>query len=103
MIYNKLYYSSVKFDGVGSSFGPNFICPKCGTRFKDNKSVIAITSVVKDSRRRTFTCPKCEAKIELYVAVARTDKGQQGLQISVNPIDPDWLEKSIADREEITP
>jgi len=98
MTYNKLYYNSVKFDGVDFSFGPNFICPRCGERFKDNKTTSAITNVVKDSRKRTFVCSKCDAKVELYVGVARTDKGEQGIQISVNPIDPDWFEKDIASR-----
>ena len=98
MAYNKLYYDSLTFDGVESSFGPNFICPRCGTRFKDDKTTSALTNVVKDSSKRVFTCPKCKATIELYVGVARTEKGEQGIQISVNPIDPDWLEKDIADR-----
>ena len=57
--------------------------------------------MVKDSRKRVFTCPKCKATIELYVAVSRTKKGEQGIQISVNPIDPDWLKKDIASREVI--
>ena len=95
MTYRKLYYNSVSFDGVESSFGPSFICPRCGTHFKDDKTASALTNVVKDSRKRVFTCPKCKATIELYVGVARTEKGEQGIQISVNPVDPDWLEKDI--------
>ena len=96
--YRKLYYNSVQFDGVNKAFGPNLKCPKCGAHFKDDKTALITSNVVKDSRKRVFTCPKCKATIELYVGVARTEKGEQGIQISVNPIESDWLEKEVADR-----
>ena len=96
--YTKLHFNSVNFDGVDAPFGPNLICQACGAHFNDDKDIPTTSSVVKDSQKRSFTCPKCKATIELYVAVARTDKGEQNIQISVNSIDPDWLEKDIAER-----
>ena len=98
-VYRKLFFNSVDFKGVDAPYGPNLICQACGNRFRDDKTTPALTNVVKDSRKRVFTCPKCGRKIELYIAVSRTEKGGQGIQISVNPIDPDWLEKEEASRK----
>lgn len=99
--YRKLFYNSVTFDGVDSSFGPNLICQKCGTHYKDDKTISTTTNVIKNSQKRVFTCPKCKTTIEFYVAVARTREGKQGILISVNPIDPDWLEKEVLMAKEI--
>jgi len=61
-------------------------------------TTLTATQVVKDSKLRTWLCPKCKSKIELYVAVARTEDGKEQIQISVNPIDPDFLKKEEAER-----
>ena len=98
MTYQKLYYNSVTWDGVSKSFGPNLTCPKCKTKLTEMFTTLTATQVIKDSKLRTWICHKCKSKIELYVAVARTEEGKEQIQISVNPIDKDFLEKEEAER-----
>lgn len=103
-MYRKLYYNAVAFDGLDKNFGPNFICPnpKCERAFKDDRQGIVVppNTTVKFNQQVTFKCMYCGAEIVLYVAATKLDKGDQGLQISVNPIAPDWFER---DRAELTP
>ncbi len=97
-VHNKLHINSVSLDGLDKDFGPSFICPECRTKFKDDRKAMLtpVNTTVKYNQRVDHPCPSCGAVIRVYVAATKTDKGKQGLQISVNPIDPDWLENDIA-------
>lgn len=99
-VYTRLHINSQGFGGIDKDFGPTFLCPKCGRTFKDDRKgmLTPINTTVKYNQRVDHKCPYCDAVIRLYVAATKTDKGKSALQTSVNPIEPDWLEKEISAR-----
>jgi predicted RNA-binding Zn-ribbon protein involved in translation (DUF1610 family) len=93
--YTKLYCNAVSFNDLGDKVesAPRFVCPNCKAEWEPKQQFASLPDRDLDVNSSVvFQCPKCAAKIMLYVAVHK-DVETAGLCLSAESISGEWWKK----------
>jgi len=76
MSYTTLCYDSIGLNYTAEGINPHFICPSCKKRFEPKyKPIQTLPATYNVNAKATFTCPNCNAKIILFVALHKDANG----------------------------